>query len=263
MGIDLLAIWKKIAKTLNFNGVLKVARTEDWMMSREISVVLAISLFIPAFFVGGYFFYSYMGLRQAEEIVRGLEVKGRRFEKILEAKKAFKERYGRADENFLANRVETIQPLQKDTDLLKSVVSSKANVSSCPFLEERLEKFCKGENTISFALTFEREGSSYKESKWKLRRPVLMEFKELTKLLALIEGIDIGDESLDVSLRPQLTVEKLHIRREKNPFLDLQEPVMFEGSDVLFEGDEESHLFSVDLEILQRIPKQAALVSRV
>ena len=159
-----------------------------------------------------------------------LENNARVLAKVQKQRDLFLREFGGADENFLANYIESEVLLSEDIHLLKKISRIEEYATYKP-IGERIAFLTGEKNKINFCQMAERKCDFYKEKLWHINSPVEMNCEDIKKILSRIEGVKI-DKYLPNPLRPLMMITKFDVSLKPQ--------------------DNHNKVFSVEMEILQR-----------
>lgn len=124
----------------------------------------------------------------------------------------FLKRYNHADPYFLDQQIESLLFLENESKEIRSLIQHPA-VARVNLLEERLQFLLGEENRISFIEQNIRTSQNVKETEEKQRHPVQVDQKDLQKLLAILEDLNLGEHT-PPDQTPQILIQNFHLQRQ-------------------------------------------------
>lgn len=190
---------------------------------RHLIIYLLILGIIP-FFVAIYFFSSELEeVDYVDNYLEDLQDQAQRVQNRQAANIAIREKYKGADHFYIDKNLETLQFLEPELEGLEKLTKNP-NYIEDDQIRKRLA-FLKGkQNRLSFSESNVQTTPFFKEVTETLLHPVEVNLSNLKKILALVEGREIGPFKAPIG-RPQLLIVDFKIDkksiRENNEVYDL------------------------------------------
>lgn len=121
--------------------------------------------------------------------------------------------YHDADHFYIDKQLETISLLEPEIEALQKILQHK-NAAEDEQIKRRLEQLTAG-NAMAFSEGVVQTYPDFQETTETLVHPVEVNASDLQKILAKVEGIDIGTAAPGPN-RPQLIVLDFKLERKKN-----------------------------------------------
>lgn len=126
-----------------------------------------------------------------------------------------------ADHFYIDKQIETLVFLEPEIESLQKVISNK-NFPDDENIKKRLE-FLTGSNNMVFTEGVVQSNPYFQETTETLVHPIEVNVKDISEILAKVEGIDIGQKTSGPN-RPQLIIldfklDKKHVTEKNDVFV--------------------------------------------
>lgn len=178
---------------------------------------------LPIFIALGNFVTNLGEVSSLKESLLDLQQSASIREKKQAVNMAVRHHYRDVDHFYIDKYLETLTFLEPEIESLQKNLNNK-NVADDEVIKKRLELLTGPGNTMTFAEGVVQSTPFFQETTETLTHPVEIDAQDLQKLLAKIEGIQIGEHSPGPN-RPQLIILEFKLDRknvhEKNEVYQL------------------------------------------
>jgi hypothetical protein len=123
-------------------------------------------------------------------------------------------KYQDKDQFFLAKKIETIFPLEKEYAYLQSLTKGKYHPEE-DAIKRRIDYLAGGQNALSFAELSVKKHPGYTETQEALAHTVEVDLDDLLTILSKIEGVSYATLIPDPE-RPHMIISDFKIERKKS-----------------------------------------------
>ena len=186
--------------------------------SRTLLYVMFFCLF-PIVFVGVKIFSGIRGINQVGEKIELVQLSALQQEKKQASNMTVMNHFKEADHFYIDKNLEVLSFLEPEIEALQKIVQHK-NFTDDEVIKKRLEFLTGTGNVLRFSEGAIQTHPQFQETTETLIHPVEVDLQDIQKMLALIEGIQIGNY-MPAPNRPQLII--LDFKLEKKKALDKNE----------------------------------------
>ena len=180
--------------------------------SRTILYVM-LFLLIPIVFVGMNIFSNIHGINQIGEKIEHVQLVALQQEKKQASNITVINHFKEADHFYIDKNLEVLTFLEPEIDALQKIVQHK-NFTDDEVIKKRLEFLTGNGNALRFSEGVVQTHPQFQETTETLIHPVEVNLHDIQKMLALIEGIQIGN-FMPAPNRPQLVILDFKIEKKK------------------------------------------------
>lgn len=178
------------------------------------TILYAMLLFlIPIVFVGMNIFSNIHGVNQVGEKIEHVQLVALQQEKKQSSNITVINHFKEADHFYIDKNLEVLTFLEPEIDALQKIVHHK-NFTDDEVIKKRLELLTGNGNALRFSEGVVQTHPQFQETTETLIHPVEVNLYDIQKMLALIEGIQIGN-FMPGPNRPQLVILDFKIEKKK------------------------------------------------
>ncbi|WP_039360944.1 hypothetical protein [Candidatus Protochlamydia amoebophila] len=181
-------------------------------LNRAISYLIAIGV-LPFLFVVFTFFSQKSDLEELRNVLETLQCQAFVKEKKQALNLAVRQHFRDADHFYIDKHLESLVFLETEIESLQKIVADK-NFSGDERIKKRLELLTSPSNSFIFSEGVVQTFPLFQETIETLVHPVEVNTQDLQKILALIEGIQVGPY-LPGPNRPQLLITEFKLDKKK------------------------------------------------
>lgn len=181
--------------------------------NRALTYVMIAGL-LPALLVGVFLLTKLQNLDNFDYKITQVEALALQQEKRQATNITVINHFRDADHFYIDKNLEVLPFLENESDALQKIVSHK-NFTDDESIKKRLEHLTGSGNTMRFAEGVVQTFPQFQETTETLIHPVEVNVEDIRKILALVEGVEIGDYK-PAPHRPQLIVLDFKIDKKKN-----------------------------------------------
>lgn len=174
---------------------------------------------IPIVFVGMKIFSGIHGVNQISEKIEHVQLAALQQEKKQASNITVINHFKEADHFYIDKNLEVLTFLEPEIEALQKIVQHK-NFTDDDVIKKRLELLTGNGNALRFSEGVVQTHPQFQETTETLIHPVEVNLHDIQKMLALIEGIQIGS-FMPAESRPQLVI--LDFKLEKKKAIDKNE----------------------------------------
>lgn len=127
---------------------------------------------------------------------------------------ALKQHFRDTDHFYIDKNLETLQFLEPEVEALQKIMSNK-NFPDDDTIKKRYEYLTGGGNSLLFSEGAVQSTSVFQEMTETIVHPVEVDISDIQKILAKVEGVEIGPHKSGPS-RPQLLILDFKIEKKKS-----------------------------------------------
>lgn len=127
---------------------------------------------------------------------------------------ALKQHFRDTDHFYIDKNLETLQFLEPEVEALQKIMSNK-NFPDDDTIKKRYEYLTGGGNSLLFSEGAVQSTSVFQEMTETIVHPVEVDISDIQKILAKVEGVEIGSHKSGPS-RPQLLILDFKIEKKKS-----------------------------------------------
>lgn len=176
-------------------------------------------LLLPIVFVGMKIFSNIHSVNQVGEKIEHVQLVALQQEKKQASNITVINHFKEADHFYIDKNLEVLTFLEPEIEALQKIVQHK-NFTDDEMIKKRLELLTGNGNALRFSEGVVQTHPQFQETTETLIHPVEVNLHDIQKMLALIEGIQIGNY-MPAPNRPQLVI--LDFKLEKKKALDKNE----------------------------------------
>lgn len=174
---------------------------------------------LPIVFVGMKIFSGIHGINQIGDKIEHVQLVALQQEKKQASNITVINHFKEADHFYIDKNLEVLTFLEPEIEALQKIVQHK-NFTDDEVIKKRLEVLTGSGNALRFSEGAIQTHPQFQETTETLIHPVEVNLHDIQKMLALIEGIQIGS-FMPAQSRPQLVI--LDFKLEKKKALDKNE----------------------------------------
>lgn len=174
---------------------------------------------IPIVFVGMEIISKIHGVNQIGEKIEHVQLVALQQEKKQASNITVINHFKEADHFYIDKNLEVLNFLEPEIEALQKIVQHK-NFTDDEVIKKRLELLTGNGNALRFSEGVVQTHPQFQETTETLIHPVEVNLHDIQKMLALIEGIQIGS-FMPAESRPQLVI--LDFKLEKKKTIDKNE----------------------------------------
>lgn len=174
---------------------------------------------LPLVFVGIHFFSESQQINRIHHKIENVQLQALQHEKKQAVNLAVINHFKEADHFYIDKYLEVLNFLEPEIDALQKIVQHK-NFTDDEMIKKRLELLTGSGNALRFSEGVVQTHPQFQETTETLIHPVEVNLQDIQKILALVEGVPIGNFK-PAENRPQLLV--LDFRLEKKKAIDKNE----------------------------------------
>jgi hypothetical protein len=182
-------------------------------------IYIMLACLIPTVFVGIHFFFSLNDLDTLEEKIDQVQTLGLQQEKKQATNLIVINHFRDADHFYIDKHLESLNFLEPETEALQKIMKNK-NFTDDEVIKKRYAFLTSSGNTLRFSEGVVQTLTQFQETTETLIHPVEVNVDDIQKILAMVEGLDVGPYKPAAS-RPQLTI--LDFKLEKKASQDKNE----------------------------------------
>lgn len=180
--------------------------------NRAVTYVILISL-LPAIFVIFYIFSEINGLSLLEQKIDHVQMLALQQEKRQATNLTVINHYRDADHFYIDKHLEVLSFLEPEAEALQKIVKHK-NFTDDEVIKKRLDLLIGTGNSMRFTEGVVQTFPQFQETTETLIHPVEVNVQDIQKILALIEGVQIGAYK-PASHLPQLIILDFKLEKKK------------------------------------------------
>lgn len=185
---------------------------ENIPVSRAVAYLIGIGL-LPLLFVIFLFFSEKSRLEELDNTIVMIQDQAFLKEKKQAQNLAVRQHFRDADHFYIDKYLETLVFLEPEIETLQKIVKDK-NFADDERIKKRLEFLTSQSNSLIFSEGSVQSFPLFQETSETLVHPVEVNTSDIQKILARIEGVDIG-EFKPGSNRPQLVITEFKLDKKK------------------------------------------------
>ncbi len=168
--------------------------------------------------------HFYQELKISRTAIEEIHQQLYRTEIVSKRKHAYLARYGNYDPYFLDQLGESLSFLQDERRFLETFLKYQA-LRNCNMMHHRLE-FLRNQNRLRFSEESHIHTSHFEETYLQQIQPVEVDFNDLKKILACLEGVEFVDEEQAGDQRPQIIIKECRISGKNTS--DYRDPLLLQ-----------------------------------
>ena len=177
-------------------------------------IYLILLCLLPAFLAALYIYSGLSDVDETERQIAYIQEKASIQEKREATNRTIRANFKEPDHFYIDKNLETLIFLEPEIDVLQKIVQQK-NFPDDEAIKKRLEFLTSNGNTLSFAEGVVQRLGPIQETIETQAHPVEVDLKDISKILARIEGIDFRGEK-PAEGRPQLLILDFKIEKKKS-----------------------------------------------
>lgn len=185
---------------------------ENIPVSRAVAYLIGIGL-LPLLFVIFLFFSEKSRLEELDNTIVMIQDQAFLKEKKQAQNLAVRQHFRDADHFYIDKYLETLVFLEPEIETLQKIVKDK-NFADDERIKKRLEFLTSQSNSLIFSEGSVQSFPLFQETAETLVHPVEVNTSDIQKILARIEGVDIGEFKPGPN-RPQLVVTEFKLDKKK------------------------------------------------
>lgn len=185
---------------------------ENIPVSRAVAYLIGLGL-LPLLFVIFLFFSEKSRIEELNNTIGMIQDQAFLKEKKQAQNLAVRQHFRDADHFYIDKYLETLVFLEPEIDTLQKIVKDK-NFADDERIKKRLEFLTSQSNSLIFSEGSVQSFPLFQETTETLVHPVEVNASDVQKILARIEGVDIGEFKPGPN-RPQLVIIELKLDKKK------------------------------------------------
>lgn len=181
-------------------------------LNRAVSYIVLLGL-LPIFFVLFLFYSEKSQLDELDELLVQIQDQAFVSEKKQALNVAVRQHYREADHFYIDKHLETLVFLEPEIEMLQKIVADK-NFPDDDKIKKRLEFLTTQNNSLVFSEGIVQSYPLFQETTETLVHPVEVNANDIQKILAHIDGIELGNYAPS-SHRPQLLITEFKLDKKK------------------------------------------------
>lgn len=182
-------------------------------------IYIMIACLIPAVFVGIHLLFSLRELDSLEDKIDRIQMLGLQQEKKQATNLTVINHFRDADHFYIDKYLESLSFLEPEAEALQKIMKNK-NFTDDEVIKKRYAFLTGSGNTLRFSEGVVQTLPQFQETAETLIHPVEVNVDDIQKILAMVEGIQVGAYK-PAALRPQLLI--LDFKLEKKASQDKNE----------------------------------------
>lgn len=179
----------------------------------RLMLYIAILGLLPLVVVGLHFIGQNTEITGFEQRIESLRSKAITNQRKQSINQAVMDHYKNADHIYIDKYLETLTFLGPEVAHLKKLISNK-NFAGDETVKRRLDKLTGPDNKLLFTFGQVVSYPNFTETTINLQKPVEVNLQDIQKILALTEGVEIGDAK-PAPDRPQILVTDFKIEKKE------------------------------------------------
>jgi hypothetical protein len=177
-------------------------------------IYIMIACLLPAFFVGIYLFFQLKSLDQLGMKIDHVESLALQQEKRQATNLTVMNHFRDADHFYIDKYLEVLNFLEPEVEALQKITQHK-NFNDDEVIKKRLEFLSGSSNALRFSEGVVQTFPQFQETAETLIHPVEVNVQDIQKILALIEGVNIGPYQ-PAPNRPQLIILDFKLEKKRS-----------------------------------------------